>query len=112
MARTQEHRFIAVTKPLGEDVLLLNSFLYSEALSSLFELELDLICEKPEFEIQFSQIVWQNVTIRLNPSGDKTRYFNGHVYDQIVENECNNIFFGDYTIGNLQSINTNVSCAL
>ncbi len=41
MARTQEHRFIAVATPLEEDVLLLNSSSYSEALGSLFELELD-----------------------------------------------------------------------
>ena len=45
--RTQARRFIAVGTPLGEDVLLLQSFSYSEALGSLFELELDLILPLP-----------------------------------------------------------------
>lgn len=79
MARTQEHRFIAVATPLGDDVLLLNGFTYSEALGSLFELELDLICENTDTEIQFSDIVGHNVTVRLEMAEDETRYFNGFV---------------------------------
>ncbi|UCD58972.1 MAG: type VI secretion system tip protein VgrG, partial [Candidatus Hydrogenedentota bacterium] len=77
MARTQLHRFIAVDTPLGEDVLLLRSFSHSEALGSLFELELDLLSEKSD--IKFQDIVGSNVTVRLAMSGDETRYFNGYV---------------------------------
>jgi len=77
MAGTQEHRFIGVVTPLGEDVLLLNSFSYSEALGGLFELELDLLAESTD--LQFADIVGQNVTVRLDLPGDKKRYFNGYV---------------------------------
>jgi type VI secretion system secreted protein VgrG len=77
MAITQAHRFIAVATPLGEDVLLLQSFSYSESLGSLFSLELKLISQKTD--IPFSDIVGQNVTLRLNLSGDEVRYFNGYV---------------------------------
>jgi type VI secretion system secreted protein VgrG len=77
MAITQAHRFIAVATPLGEDVLLLQSFSYSESLGSLFSLELKLISQKTD--ILFSDIVGQNVTLRLNLPGDKIRYFNGYV---------------------------------
>jgi len=77
MAITQEHRFVAVATPLGEDVLLLQSFSYSESLGSLFSLELKLMSQKTD--IPFSDIVGQNVTLRLNLSGDKIRYFNGYV---------------------------------
>ncbi|MBN2131063.1 MAG: type VI secretion system tip protein VgrG [Sedimentisphaerales bacterium] len=77
MERTQEHRFIGVATPLGKDVLLLDSFSYSEALGSLFEMKLDLLSERTD--IEFAQIVGQNITVRLDLPGDKKRYFNGYV---------------------------------
>lgn len=77
MAITQQHRFIAVGTPLGEDVLLLRNFSYSESLSSLFAMELDLVREKAD--VKFSDIIGQNVTVRLRMGKDKERYFNGYV---------------------------------
>ncbi|KPK76874.1 MAG: type VI secretion protein ImpA, partial [Phycisphaerae bacterium SM23_30] len=77
MAKTQQHRLVAVNTPLGEDVLLLRNFSYSEALGSLFEMELELLSEKND--IKFPEIVGWNVTVRLALADDKTRYFNGFI---------------------------------
>ncbi|MFC1782179.1 type VI secretion system Vgr family protein [Planctomycetota bacterium] len=86
MARTmqQQHRYIAVGTPSGEDVFVLTHFSYTETLSELFEMELDLI--STEMEISFDDIVGHNVTVRLEtPKG--TRYFNGFVsrFSQVAQ---------------------------
>ncbi len=77
MARTQLHRHIGIGTPLGEDVLLLRSLSYSEALGSLFEMQLELLSE--EKAIKFEDIVGKNVTARLSLPDGKVRYFNGYV---------------------------------
>jgi len=59
---TQSHREIAISTPLGEDVLLLRSMSGTEALSRPFEYELELASEN--FEIKPEDIVGQKVTIR------------------------------------------------
>ena len=74
MAKTQQHRQVAITTPLGEDVLLLVSMWGREQLGRPFEFELELASE--DQQIAFSDIVGKNVTIRLEQSGG-TRYFNG-----------------------------------
>jgi len=79
MARaTQTHRFIAVGTPLGEDVLLLRSFTFTEKLGRPFVMLLDLISDTSD--INFDDIVGQNVTVRMQkPTDDEPRYFNGYV---------------------------------
>ena len=79
MARaTQTHRFIAVGTPLGEDVLLLRSFTFTEKLGRPFMMFLDMISDTSD--INFDDIVGQNVTVRLQkPSDEEPRYFNGFV---------------------------------
>lgn len=74
---TQSHREIAISTPLGEDVLLLRSMSGTEALSRPFEYELELASEN--FEIKPEDIVGQKVTIRLKLPEDKARYFNGFI---------------------------------
>ncbi len=76
MAKTQQYRQAAIATPLGEDVLLLVSMKGRERLGRPFEFELELASENAQ--IKFSEIVGQNVTIRLEQSG-ATRYFNGFV---------------------------------
>lgn len=76
MAKTQQHRQVAITTPLGEDVLLLVSMWGREQLGRPFEFELELASE--DQQIAFSDIVGQNVTIRLERPGEP-RYFNGFV---------------------------------
>lgn len=74
---TQANRSIAVTSPLGDDVLLFHSMNVSEQLGRLFQFDLDLLSEDPEIKLQ--DILAQNVTIRyLRPDGEN-RYFNGFV---------------------------------
>jgi type VI secretion system secreted protein VgrG len=91
---TQAHRHIAIGTPLGEDVLLLRSFSYTEQLGRPFEISLDTLSSNSE--INFDDIVGRNVTVRLQlPGGgerqngggqgtsggqqDEPRYFNGIV---------------------------------
>jgi type VI secretion system secreted protein VgrG len=77
MAITQENRELEIATPLGKDVLLLTSMSGTEQLSRPFRFELELASE--EHQIISTDIVGQNVTIRLNLSGDNTRYFNGFI---------------------------------
>lgn len=74
---TQENKPLAVTSPLGDDVLLFHSMNVSEQLGRLFQFDLDLLSSDPEIKLQ--DIVGQNVTVRyLRPDGGN-RYFNGFV---------------------------------
>lgn len=74
---TQAPRHIAIETPLGEDVLLLQSFSGQEEISRLFQFDLQLLSE--DYSINFDDIIGQNVTIRLDlPDGGK-RYWNGYI---------------------------------
>lgn len=77
MARTQKHRDVAIGTPLGEDVLLLTSMSATEQLGRPFRYEIGLVSEK--LDIKASEIVGQNVTVRLNLLSGEVRYFNGFV---------------------------------
>src|SRR5579859_6063797 len=75
---TQADRPLAITTPLGKDVLLLTGLQGREATSRLFSFQVDLLAEAQR-EIRFDRILGQNVTAELVlPGGDK-RYFNGIV---------------------------------
>ena len=78
MARTQEHRAIAIATPLGKDVLLFHHMTATEALGRLFRFDLELLSVKPD--IKFDDILGQKVTVQLRlPRDDLLRYFCGHV---------------------------------
>ncbi len=77
MARSQETREIAVTTPLGPDVLLLRSMSGNEEVGRLFSYDLELLSE--DAEINFADILGQNITVRVETVGGDTRYFNGVV---------------------------------
>jgi type VI secretion system secreted protein VgrG len=75
---TQENRFISLTTPLGDDVLLLTGFTGNEGISRLFAFNLDVLSEKKD--VSFSDIVGQKVSIKVELSdGTAERYFNGYV---------------------------------
>jgi type VI secretion system secreted protein VgrG len=74
---TQATRHIAIDTPLGEDVLLLRSFSAHEEISRLFEFDLDLLSEN--YEINFDDIIAQNVTLRMELPGGGKRYWNGYI---------------------------------
>jgi type VI secretion system secreted protein VgrG len=77
MPYSQEERLIALTTPLGEDVLLLAGFSGHEAISRLFSFQLDLLSEKGP--IDFAAIIGKKVTLRVTQSDKTERYFNGIV---------------------------------
>ena len=74
---TQESRHIALATPLGDDVLLPQTFTGTEELGRLFSYELELLSDNQS--IAFKDIIGQNVTIRLQRRDGETRYFNGFV---------------------------------
>lgn len=77
MPLTQANRFIALTTPLGEDVLIVRSAACTEQISRLFEIELDLI--STEGTVAFEDIIGQGVTLTMKVGKDQDRYFNGVV---------------------------------
>src|SRR5262249_49429177 len=77
MAYTQDNRRIAVTTPLGKDVLLLRGLSGHESVSQLFSFDLDLVSEVDR-AIDFDKIVGKRVTVTVKHAGG-TRYFNGIV---------------------------------
>ncbi|WP_133512513.1 type VI secretion system Vgr family protein [Candidatus Thiosymbion oneisti] len=78
MPLSQRARTLAVTTPLGEDILLLRSMRGSERLSTLFEYQLELISESYQ-PIKHEALLGQPVTVRLELPDYQTRYFNGIV---------------------------------
>jgi type VI secretion system secreted protein VgrG len=90
---TQATRKIAIETPLGEDVLLLRSFSASEHISRLFEFELDLLSEN--HEINFDEIIGQNVTIRMDLPEGGTRYWNGFI-NRFVQGASTSRQFAQY----------------
>jgi len=77
MAITQENRELEIATPLGKDVLLITSMSGTEQLGRPFNYQLELVSE--DHQIKYTDIVGQNVTIRLNLPEDNTRYFNGFI---------------------------------
>ena len=77
MAIAQEHRRIAITTPLGKDVLLLRGFTGSEAISQLYHFDLDLLSENDS--IQFADVVGKSVTLRIYDANAGQRYWNGFI---------------------------------
>ncbi len=77
MAYTQDKRFIAVTTPLGKDVLLLTSFSGREEMSRLFHYQLAMFSENEALAAK--DIVGKAVTWKVAHAGRTPRFFNGFV---------------------------------
>jgi len=75
---TQTDRPLAITTPLGKDVLLLTGLRGHEAISRLFSFKVDLLVEAQK-EIRFDRILGQNVTVQMGLLDGEKRYFNGLV---------------------------------
>jgi type VI secretion system secreted protein VgrG len=75
---TQTNRPLTIKTPLGQDVLLPTRLRGCETISQLFNFHLDLVTEAAN-EIQFDQILGQNVTVELRLNNQEKRYFNGLV---------------------------------
>lgn len=77
MPKTQANRFVSVTTPLGDDVLLFYRMTGSESISRLFEYELDLLSEKNDIDL--SKILGKGMTVKMDRGDGNHRYFNGIV---------------------------------
>ena len=75
---TQTGRLMALTTPLGADVLLLEHFSGTEALSQLFEYRLEALCLTTA-TWTFDQLLGQSATVALKLPDGSFRYFNGIV---------------------------------
>jgi type VI secretion system secreted protein VgrG len=74
----QADRALRVTTPLGDDVLLLTGFTGREAISQLFEFDLDLLAEKDR-DVAFDAILGQKIGFALQIGHGISRYFSGCV---------------------------------
>src|SRR5687767_12154274 len=74
---TQTNRQLELMTPLGEDILRPQALHVQEAMSTLFQINLQLFSE--ERWIDPEKIVGQNVSIRLALDDGGERYFNGFV---------------------------------
>ena len=74
---TQENRLLTIHTPLGKDVLLLTRFSGTEALSTPFSFELDLISQKRD--VQFQDIIGKKVNVAVTLSDGGQRHFHGIV---------------------------------
>src|SRR5262249_28660895 len=73
---TQANRSLAITTPLGKDALLLQKFTGTEAISTLFSFQLDLLAEQP---VPLDKLVGQKATLTLRYRDRPQRYVNGLV---------------------------------
>src|SRR4051812_38046669 len=96
---SQADRPMAVATPLGPDVLLLQGFSGSEALSRLFRFRLDLLAESIT-DIAFDQVLGQGVTVTMAMSDGSERFFHGIVskfgQGEQVSSPAGNAFFTRY----------------
>lgn len=76
---TQDRREMAISTPLGPDVLLLGSMQGSEHIGRLYEYRVALLSEKPD--IEFGAILGKPASIRLDVARDAKRFFHGYVTD-------------------------------
>lgn len=72
---TQDERFIAITTPLGKDVLLLSGFSGEEGISRLFSYELQLLSEN--HNIAFKDIIGKGVAVAIVGADGEPRTFHG-----------------------------------
>jgi type VI secretion system secreted protein VgrG len=72
---TQDTRLAELKTPLGKDVLVLASFVATEKLSELFEVNIEALSEQED--IHFDKAIGRPCTIRQNTYDGKLRFHNG-----------------------------------
>lgn len=73
---TQDNRPLSVKTPLGKDILLLTSISGHEAISQLFNFQLDMLAEDAS-KVKFEKLLGQKITVALKLPNEKQRYFSG-----------------------------------
>ncbi len=95
MSYTQDGRRLAIQTPLGKDKLLLVGFNGHEGISQLFSLQVEVLAEIAT-EVAFDRLLGQKVTISVEISTGKKRYFNG-IVTRVTEGEQGSLF-REYTL--------------
>jgi type VI secretion system secreted protein VgrG len=72
----QADRLLTVTTPLGPDALLLVGLVGTEAISQLFQFQLDLIATH-DTKVPFDQLLGKKVTAHVRAPGGDKRHFSG-----------------------------------
>ena len=74
----QEERPLAISTPLGKDVLLIETISGTEELSRPFAYELSMLANE-ETDVKFDQVLGQPVTVTLRGEDGPARYVHGIV---------------------------------
>ena len=110
---TQAERPLAITTPLGKDVLLLTGFRGHETISQLFNFQVDLLGEA-QSDIRFERILGQKVTVELRLVNQEKRYFNGLVkrFSQGARNDAHFVHFRAEIVPRLWLLTKKVRCRI
>ena len=73
----QDNRLIQIETPLGDHVLILQSFTGVEEISRPYQFRLRMLSHK--HDVAFKDIVTKNVTVSVEAADGEYRYFNGHI---------------------------------
>ncbi|WP_274620380.1 contractile injection system protein, VgrG/Pvc8 family [Colwellia maritima] len=72
----EQERLVAISTPLGDDVLILRKAEILEELGKPFSIDVELLSDNED--IALDDLLGQNVTVRLETQ-DESRFFNGIV---------------------------------
>jgi type VI secretion system secreted protein VgrG len=89
-AYQQANRLLSVSTPLGSDKLLLIGVSGTEAISELFQIQLEAIATN-ETEIPFDQLLGKKVTARIMAPGGNKRYLSG-ICNRVVQGGRDSVF--------------------
>ena len=82
MSTLEGNRYLYLTTPLGEDKLLLSGFAGKEALSQLFQFELDLLADNTT-SVDFEKLIGQKVSFGVQ--GADQRLEPRHMHGIVTE---------------------------
>ncbi|MEZ6136606.1 MAG: type VI secretion system tip protein TssI/VgrG [Pirellulaceae bacterium] len=77
MKASQASRQLTIATPLGQDFFLLKSVAGRDRLSSLFQYELEVLCEDPA--VDPADVIGQNVTFSVSGLDGELQQYNGYV---------------------------------
>ncbi len=86
----QANRLLTLTTPLGKDKLLLVGLSGTEAISELFQIQLEAIATN-ETQVPFDQLLGKKITAQIMAPGGNRRYLNG-ICNRVVQGGRDPIF--------------------
>jgi type VI secretion system secreted protein VgrG len=86
----QANRFLTMTTPLGKDKLLLVGLSGTEAISELFQIQLEAIATN-DTQVPFDQLLGKKITAQILAPGGNRRYLNG-ICNRVVQGGRDSFF--------------------